>query len=48
MKVTSSSGVSKPYITMLLTYCYLKEEKEKVYIFYVNNFCYFEISASLF
>ena len=47
MKVTSSSGVSNTTYHNR-TYCYLKKENEIFLKFYVNNFSYFEISASLF
>ena len=45
LKVTSSSGIFKPYIIIVVIFCYLESENYKVLKFHVNNSSYFEKSA---
>ena len=48
IKITRSSGICKFVLQLVLIYCYLERDNEKVLKLYINNSSYFEINSSLF
>ena len=48
MKVTSSSGMLKTLIYHIVTEHFLERENWKAFKFHLNDFSYFEMSATFF